>query len=107
MEEQQGLMPLILEGYSQVILQMANKLLNGKQVSKVTENWKMNYSLEVLQNLLRQHSEVQIHHVWREENKLVDLVANYGEKQRQELKQQLWEDQMEEDLTRRCLRILE
>lgn len=38
MPEQQGWIPLILEGYSQVILQMANKLLNGKQVSKVTEN---------------------------------------------------------------------
>lgn len=31
-------MLLILEGDSQVILQMANKLLNGKHVSKVTEN---------------------------------------------------------------------
>lgn len=86
---------------------MANKLLNGKHVNKVTENWKMNYSLEVLQNMLRQHSEVQIHHMWRKANKLSDLVANYGAMQRQELKRQLWDDQMEEEFQRKCLKSLE
>lgn len=43
-----GWLPLILEGDSQVILQMATKLLYGKLVSKVVDNWKMNHSLEML-----------------------------------------------------------
>ena len=35
MDAQQGWLPIILDGDSQVILQMATKLLRGKLVSKV------------------------------------------------------------------------
>ena len=98
---------IVLEGDSQVILQMALKLLNGKQISKVPDNWKMNFSLEEHQTLLRQHSEVQVHHVRRKANKLEDLVANYGAQQRQELKYQKWMDPMEEDFRKQCSKILE
>ena len=80
MATKQGWLPLILEGDSQVILQMATKLLHGKLVSKVADNWKMTHSLEKLRMLLWRHSEVQIHHVRRKANKLDDLVANYGAK---------------------------
>lgn len=52
MATQQGWLPLILEGDSQVILQLANKLLHGKSVSKVADNWKMTNSLEQLRKLL-------------------------------------------------------
>jgi hypothetical protein len=44
----QGWLPLILEGESQVILQMDTKLLYGKPISKVADNWKINHSLEML-----------------------------------------------------------
>lgn len=47
-----GWLAMILDGDSQGILQMANKLLNGKPVSKVVNNWKMNNSLEQLRNML-------------------------------------------------------
>ena len=107
MASQHGWFPIILEGDSQVILQMENKLLHGKPVSKVAENWKMNNSFEMLRNILQGHSEVKIHHVRRKENKLVDLVANYGVTQKQELQQQHWEDHIEDDFRRKCQRILE
>ena len=77
-----GWLPLILEGDSQVILQMATKLMQGKLVSKPADNWKMTHSLELLRILLQRHFEVQIHHVRRKDNKLVDLVANYRAKQK-------------------------
>lgn len=107
MAVQNSWIPLILEGDSQVILQMVTKLFHGKPVSKVTENWKMNYSLEVLRIILHRHLEVQIHHVRRKANKFADLVANYGAKQRQELLHQRWDDHMQEDLRRKCQKILE
>lgn len=102
-----GWLPLILEEDDQVILQMATKLLHGKPVSKVTDNWKMNHSLEVLQTLLRRHFEVHIHHVRRKANKLVDLVVNYGDKQKQELQRKHWEDNIDEAFHGQCHRILE
>lgn len=58
---QQGWLPIILEGDSQVILQMVTKLLHGKPVSKVVENWKMAHTLEQVRGLLRLNSEVQTH----------------------------------------------
>ena len=39
-------LPIILEGDSQIILQIATKLLHGKPLSKVVDNWKMDHSLD-------------------------------------------------------------
>ena len=74
--------PIILEGDSCLILQMVTKLLHGKPVSKVEDNWKMAHTLEKVRGLLRMHSEVQIHHVKRKENKLANLLANYRVRQK-------------------------
>ena len=93
---QHGWLPLILEGDSQVILQMSSKLLHDKSISKVADNLKMTHSLELLRTLLQRHSKVQIHHVRRKANKLVDLVANYSPKKKQELQQKHWEEHIDE-----------
>ena len=98
MATQQGWLPIILEGDSQIILQMATKLLHGKLVSKVANNWKMTHSLEQLRGLLSMHYEVQIHHVRRKEDKLADLMANYGASKKQELQRKIWEDPIEDAL---------
>ena len=46
MVAQHGWLPIILEGDSQIILQLATKLPHGKPVSKVVDNWKMEHSLD-------------------------------------------------------------
>lgn len=60
---QHGWLPIILEGDSHLILQMATKLLHEKPVSKVVDNWKMAHTLYQVRGFLRVHSEFQIHHV--------------------------------------------
>lgn len=72
-----GWLPIVLKGESQLILQMVCKLLHGKPISKVVDNWKMDHTLEHVGDLLRVHSEAQIHHIKRKANKLVDLLENY------------------------------
>ena len=57
---------------------MAEKLLNGKQVQKVADNWRIVHNLEQLRAKLIRDSEVQIHHVKHKANTLVDLLANHG-----------------------------
>lgn len=47
-----GWFPIILEGDSQLILQLTTKLLHGKRVNKVVDNWRMDHSLEQLRALL-------------------------------------------------------
>ena len=84
MVAQHGWLPIILEGDSQIVLQMATKLLHGKPMSMVADNWKMAHSLDLLRGFLRAHSEVKIHHVKRKANKLADLLVNYGVYKKQE-----------------------
>lgn len=89
MTQTHGWYMIILEGDSQVILQMAEKLLKGKQVHKVANNWHMIHNLELLQAKLLNHLDVKIHHVKRKVNSLADLLANHGVKTGQEIKQAL------------------
>lgn len=69
---------IILEGDSQLILQMTTKLLHGKLVNKVADNWRMAHNLEKLRALLRDHFKVHTHHVKRKANILADVLENYG-----------------------------
>ena len=73
-----GWFPIILEGDSQLILQMTTKLLHGKMINKVADNWRMAHSLEQLRALLRDQSKVHTHHVKRKASRLADLMAKYG-----------------------------
>lgn len=84
MTAQHGWLPIIMEGDYHIILQMDTKLVHGKLVSKVVDNWKMDHNLDLLRGLLWDHSEVQIHYVNRKANKPEDLLVNYGVSQRQE-----------------------
>ena len=76
---------VIIEGDSQIILQMATKLLHGKLVNRVAENWHMAYNLEQLKSILLDHFEVHIRHVKRKANQLADTLANHGVHTGQEL----------------------
>lgn len=102
-----GWFPTILEGDSQIILQMTTKLLHGKPVNKVDDTWKMAHSLEQLRALLRAHSKVQNNQVKRKANKLADLLENYGVSQRQELQQKQWGDRIEASVRWDCQRVVE
>lgn len=102
-----GWFPIILEGDSQLILQMAVKLLNGKPVHKVVDNWRMANNLEQLRSLLIVHSEVQIHHVKCKTNKLADLLANHGVDSGQEVTYALWQGTVEETLWEKCQIVME
>ena len=58
-----GWHPTILEGDSQIILHMVEKLLKGKQVHKVADNWRLIHNLDLLRAKLLNHSDVKIHHI--------------------------------------------
>jgi ribonuclease HI len=70
--------PVIIEGDSQIILQMAMNLLHGKLVNKVADNWRLAYNLEQLRSIPIAQSEVHTQHVKRKANKLADILANHG-----------------------------
>ena len=92
----------ILEGDSQIILQMAEKILNGKHVHKVVDNWQLIHNLDLLRNKLYNWPDVKIRHVRRKVNSLADLLANYGVETRQEIEIALWTDRKDENLWEKC-----
>ena len=59
----QGLLPLIMEGNSALILSMATKLQNGSSNSKVSFSWRLEYELQQLANLLSEPMAITFQHV--------------------------------------------
>ena len=102
MAQTHGWFSVILEGDSQVILQMVEKLLNDKQVHKVADNWRMIHNLELLKAKLLNHLEVQIHHIKRKANSLVDLLANHGVEAGHEIIHALWNKNRDDNLWEKC-----
>ena len=97
-----GWQPIIVEGDSQIIIQMAHKILNGKHIHKVADNWRLIHSLDILWNKLYNHSDVQLLHVRRKANTLADLLANYGVEKGQEIEATLWTYRKDEVLWTKC-----
>ena len=102
-----GWLSVIIEGDSQVILHMATKLLHGKEVHKVVDNWHLAHNLEQLRELLITHSEVKIDHVKRKANQLANIITNYGVDSEHELTQVMWNEAINEGLRDRCHLVME
>ena len=102
-----GWFPVITEGDSQIISQMAMKLLHRKSVHKVVDNWQLAYNLEQLQSLLIPHSDVHTHHFKCKANKLVDILASHGVNLGKDHTQDLWDKTIHEDLRARCNIVME
>jgi ribonuclease HI len=75
---QQGYCKLIVEGDSQIIINMFSKLLHGSEPMKLSPRWRLLSQLELLQSLLLPHQVYVPSHVRREDNNIVDKLANVG-----------------------------
>lgn len=71
-------MPLIVEGDSQILINIATKLQQGTSVHKVSSSWRLATRLESLKQWLENHPTISFKHIRREGNKPVDLMANLG-----------------------------
>lgn len=78
MAQEKGLFPLIVEGDSQIITNIALKLMQGSPVYKVSSSWRMATRLEMLKQWLTNHQAITFKHIRREGNKLADFLANLG-----------------------------
>lgn len=76
--QNKGLFPLIIEGDSQIIINMAFKILHGTPSSRMRNNWRLTKRLELIDALLSSHRVITLKHIYREGNKMVDLIASIG-----------------------------
>eukprot|EP00253_Pinus_taeda_P019391 PITA_19391 len=69
---------LIVEGDSQIIINMASKIQQGSESQKVSRSWRMVTRLELLQLWLRDNKAIAFKHIRCEGNKLAYFLANLG-----------------------------
>jgi ribonuclease HI len=69
---------LILEGDSQIVIQLITKILHGESLMKISPRWQLSGMLEIFRALLRTNVSIIPSHVKREENRVADCMANEG-----------------------------
>ena len=100
--KQKGLLPIIVEGDSAIILSMASKLLHGSQVSKVATSWRLAHGINSLASLLQNMHAITFHHVRRKSNSLADFLANSGVNSPHSLVEGTLHDSLNEQIRTKC-----
>jgi hypothetical protein len=78
MDLDQNLTSLIIEGDSKIIIDLATKILNGRDPKKITPNWGLLSPLYNIQALFRPSLTLTPSHIQRSENKLAERLVNAG-----------------------------
>jgi hypothetical protein len=73
-----GIRHLIVEGDSKIIISMFIKLFHGSKLVKIHPSWCLLGTLDTLKYILYPNLVIIPSHVPREENKVVDKLANVG-----------------------------
>jgi ribonuclease HI len=81
----QNLTCLIIEGDSKIIIDLATKILNGRDPGKITPSWRLLGPLYSFQALLRPSLTLTPSHIRRSENKVADRLANVGVESMQQI----------------------
>ena len=71
-----GYFSAIIEGDTRVLIQMAKKMVNGKDCTKVAMSWHLASRMDSLKTMFRAQSDVTFCHVKRTANKAANLLAN-------------------------------
>ena len=71
-----GYIPTMVEKDSNILIQMAKKLSNGRTMEKFLSSWLLDNRLYILCNLVMAHPMVFFHHVIRDSNKVEDMLEN-------------------------------
>lgn len=76
--QNKGFFLLIIEGDSQIIINMVSKIMQGTPSSKVSNSWRMAKRLELIDFWLSHHRVITLKHICQEGNKVADILANLG-----------------------------
>jgi len=93
---------LIFEGDSQVIIQLATRILNGHSPWRASPSWRLLGLMEDFKALISPNLTLIPSHVKREANKVADLLANKGIDTKADL--MYWQASIsaETELSRQC-----
>lgn len=76
--EDENFFPLDIEGDSQILIEVANRIQYGTSAANIASSWRLLGRLEQIEDWLRTPRSVNFRHVRRTTNKVVDRLANQG-----------------------------
>jgi len=76
--QDKGFFPLIIEGDSQIIINMVTKILQGSSSGKVSNSWRMAKRLELIECWLSSNRAITLKHTRREGIKLRTYLLIWG-----------------------------
>jgi ribonuclease HI len=69
---------LIVEGDSQVIINLLRRILNGANPDRMSPSWRLSHGLQIVTDLMKPNQAVIPAHVRRKANQVADELANMG-----------------------------
>jgi hypothetical protein len=69
---------LIVEGDSQIIINLLRKILNGANPDRISPSWRLLHGLQIITDSLRPNLAIIPAHVRRKANQVADELANMG-----------------------------
>jgi ribonuclease HI len=69
---------LIVEGDSQIIINLLRRILNGANPDKISLSWRLSHGLQIITDLLQPNHAVIPAHIRRKVNQVADELANMG-----------------------------
>jgi hypothetical protein len=76
--KEQGFHNLVVEGDSQIIINLLQRIMNGANLDKITPSWRLSHGLQLLTSLLTPTQAIIPSHVRRQANQVADELANIG-----------------------------
>ena len=73
-----NLSPIVVEGDSQILISMANQLLQGTRLAKVVTSWRLTSRIDKISKWINENQAISFTHTKRDGNKVADLLANLG-----------------------------
>lgn len=75
---QHNYQPIIIEGDSEILINMAIQIQQGTLATKVANSWRLAARLELIEQGLKMRRAINFNHIKRERNKTADILANIG-----------------------------
>ena len=81
--DQHNFYPILIEGDTQILINMATQIQQGRSTSRVVNSWRLMTRLETIEKWIKDKKAITFIHVKRDCNKVVYLLANIGTDQDQ------------------------